>query len=206
MKAKANLKENVKYRLVDKEGNVKSLFKANKLGRFILRALRQFVSPYDSKGQVKTDLLSRLALYGVRLPLITGVWVKELHISNLITNTGKAFMAARINDASALDPMTYIAVGTGTTAANASDTALGSEISDSGLSRASATVSRTTTDTSLDTAQLVHTFTASGSKAVTESGVFNAASSGIMLCRQVFSAINVISGDTLEMTWKIDVD
>ena len=160
----------------------------------------------SSKGQVKTDLLSRLALYGVRLPLITGVWVKELHISNLITNTGKAFMAARINDASALDPMTYIAVGTGTTAANASDTALGSEISDSGLSRASATVSRTTTDTSLDTAQLVHTFTASGSKAVTESGVFNAASSGIMLCRQVFSAINVISGDTLEMTWKIDVD
>jgi len=41
---------------------------------------------------------------------------------------------------------------------------------------------------------------------VTESGVLNDASTGTLLARQVFSAINVASGDSLQITWKIDVD
>jgi len=43
--------------------------------------------------------------------------------------------------------------------------------------------------------------TASGAKAVTECGALNAASSGTLLGHQVFSAINVTSGDTLELTY-----
>lgn len=63
-----------------------------------------------------------------------------------------------------------------------------------------------TTDTTNDTAQLVATFTFTGSFAVTETGVLNAASVGTLLARQVFGAINVASGDSLQITWKFDVD
>ena len=42
--------------------------------------------------------------------------------------------------------------------------------------------------------------------AKTESGVFNAASNGTLAARQVFAAINVASGDSLQITWKFDVD
>ena len=101
---------------------------------------------------------------------------------------------------------TYLAVGIGTTAADAADTALESEIVDSGLERAAATCSRVTTDVTNDTAQLLKSWSVTGTKAVTEAGALNAASTGTLLGRQVFSAINVVSGDTLQITYKFDVD
>jgi hypothetical protein len=60
-----------------------------------------------------------------------------------------------------------------------------------------------TTTTTNDTAQLTNTFSVTGTVAVTESGVLNAASTGTLLCRQVFTAINVVSGDSLALTWKV---
>jgi hypothetical protein len=65
-----------------------------------------------------------------------------------------------------------------------------------------------TTETAGDTAQLLNTFnfTTGGTFAVTESGVLNAASTGTLLARQVFTAINVASGDSLQVTWKFDVN
>jgi hypothetical protein len=39
--------------------------------------------------------------------------------------------------------------------------------------------------------------------AVTEAGIFNASSSGTMLCRVVFSAINKAADDTMSVTWTI---
>ena len=38
--------------------------------------------------------------------------------------------------------------------------------------------------------------------AITESGVFNAAAAGTMLCRQTFVVVNKDANDTLEITWK----
>jgi hypothetical protein len=85
---------------------------------------------------------------------------------------------------------------------------LESEITTSGGARASASVSLVTTDTAGDTAQLQNTFnfTTGGTFAICESGVLNAASTGTLLAHQVFSAINVASGDSLQVTWKFDVD
>ena len=100
------------------------------------------------------------------------------------------------------------AIGTGTTGEGASDTALETEITTGGGARASATCSRVTTSQTNDTAQLVYTWTFSSTFAVTESGVFDAAGpppSGVMLCRKTFSAINVGSGDQLQITWKVQV-
>jgi hypothetical protein len=60
-----------------------------------------------------------------------------------------------------------------------------------------------TTTITNDTAQITKTFTVTGTVAVTESGVFNASSGATLLAHQVFSAINVASGDSLQITWKI---
>ena len=99
----------------------------------------------------------------------------------------------------------YIAVGTGTTAATATDTTLATEETQNGLTRAAGTGTLVTVNVTDDTAQFLKSFSVTGSVAVTESGVLNASSAGILLCRQTFSAINVANGDTLQITWKVTV-
>ena len=131
-----------------------------------------------------------------------GEVIEEREVDNTITNTGLAEVANLIGNVSTPVSFTFLAVGIGTTAAAATDTALESEIVDSGLARAAATVTRQTTTVANDTLQLVKSWSVSGTKAVTECGAFNDASAGIMLGHQVFSAINVVSGDTLQLTYK----
>lgn len=182
MKAKAHLNLNVSYELKDKNGNTKKLFQENRLWKFLHRL-------------------------GIQAPQITpfGSFVETKQVANLVTNAGKALMAGLLTG-DVTNFFDYIEVGTGTTAAAVTDTALETAITDSGLQRATSTNSRVTTDVTNDTAQFVKAYSVTGTKAVTESGVFDASSSGNMLARQVFSAINVVSGDTLTVTWKIDID
>ena len=137
---------------------------------------------------------------------INGKLKDQRIISNLITNAGFAGQASRCNGDGAEAAFTYIAVGTGTTAAAVGDTTLETETAASGLSRAAGTASRKTTDVTNDTASLTKTFTVTGTVAVTESGVLNAAAAGTLLSRQVFSAVNVINGDSLQITWDYDFD
>lgn len=205
-RGRMRLVENVSYQLCDKKGNVKPLFSINKLGEKILKIARKGYNLYNEDGTIKKGLRANLAMYGLRVPFITGNWTKELSVSNLVTNAGMAGVASRINGDGAEAAFTYIGLGTGTTAANVTDTTLETEITTGGGERASATASRTTTDVTNDTATLIKTFSFTSSFAVTESGVLNAASSGVLLCRQVFSAINVANGDSLQVTWDIDVD
>lgn len=42
--------------------------------------------------------------------------------------------------------------------------------------------------------------------AVTEAGIFNAASAGTMLCRTVFPVVNKGASDTMTITWTITLD
>lgn len=186
MKAKVNLVQNVQYELRDKDGNIKPLFEPNKLTQLLIKL--GLLSPFHPQN------------------LLFGRHKDNIKLANLVTNAGMAGIASRINGADSEAAFTYIAVGTGTTAAAVTDTTLETETAASGLSRAAATVSRQTTDVTNDTARLTRTFTVTGTVAVTESGVFNAASSGVLLCRQTFSAINVVNGDQLTITWDIDVD
>ena len=115
---------------------------------------------------------------------------------NLIVDTGLNFICDRMKDDETA--MTHMALGSGTTAAAAGDTALGSQLG----SRVSLT-SSTVTDN-----QIVYlcSFPAgSGTGAVTEAGIFNAASAGTMLCRVVFSTVNKSADDTLQITWTISL-
>lgn len=185
-RGRLRLDPNVEYKLFDKSGKIKKLFQPNSLAQFLLK--HGLISPF------------------AKIPFFFGNYRNSLNISNLITNAGMAGVASRINGDGAEAAFTYIAVGTGTTAANAADTTLQTETTTSGLARAAATVSRVTTDVANDTAQMLKSFSVTGTVAVTESGVFNASSAGVMLARQVFTAINVVNGDTLQVTWKVDID
>lgn len=121
----------------------------------------------------------------------------EVIIPNLVVTTGKNYIASRIKDASAT-AMTHMAIGTGSTAAAASDTALGSE---------AGRVALTSTTVSTNNIAYVATFAAgTGTGAITEAGILNASSSGTLLCRTVFSVINKGSADTLGITWTVTVN
>lgn len=214
LRGKMPLSENVTRRLFDKDGKQKQLFQQNRIGNAIMRAARAFVNPIevvrDESGfvigsRVKAGWLNKIAAYGPQ-NLFSGSWVWEQKGANLITNAGAAGVASRINGSGGEAAFTYVAIGTGTNAAAVGDTTLQTEITTNGGQRASATASRVTTDVTNDTARLVVTFTFTGSFAVTESGVLNAASSGVLLNRQVFSAVNVVSGDSLQVTHNFDVD
>jgi len=183
-KSKVGLTDNVTYKVFDKNGNIKPIFREN----FIARIFR------------------KIGIVVPKVSFLFGLWVKEMTISNLVTNAGAAGIASRINGADSEAAFTYIAIGIGTTAANATDTTLESEITTNGGQRATATLSRVTTDVTNDTAQLLHIFTFTGSFAITESGVLNASSAGVLAARNVFSAINVTSGDSVQITWQLDVD
>lgn len=123
---------------------------------------------------------------------------QETVIPNLVVTAGKNWIAGRMYDTSIPDEMSHMAIGTGTTAAAAGDTALGTQ---AGI------VALTSTTVSTNTVQYVATFGAgTGTGAITEAGVFNAASSGTMLCRTVFSVINKGAADTLGITWTITVN
>ena len=181
--------DNVEYVLRDSNGNIKQLFQENRLAKVLIKF--GILSPMGQQ--------SRLAFLAPFLGHMAGSKV----IGNLMTTAGLAGAAGRLMGSGSPAAFTYIAVGTGATAANAADTALQTELATSGLSRVAGTPSLVTTTGTNDTAQLTTTFTVSGTAAVTESGVLNAASTGTLLCRQVFSAINVVSGDSLAITWKV---
>ena len=178
------LKQNIEYVLRDKNGNIKKLWNENAIAKFFREALDISLP---------------------RIPLLFGYWGLSLNIHNLVVDAGKAGVASRINGSGGEAAFTYIAIGTGTTAAAAGDTALQTEITTGGGARANATASRVTTAVTNDTAQLQYTFNFTASFAVTESGGLNAASAGTLLARQVFSAINVANGDSLQVTWKFQV-
>src|SRR6185436_19532613 len=80
-----------------------------------------------------------------------GVWSDKRIIRNLVTSAGKAGAASRINGSGGEAAFTYIALGTGATAANVADTTLQTESSTNGLSRANSTASRVTTSVTNDT-------------------------------------------------------
>lgn len=131
-----------------------------------------------------------------------GVVIGEWDVNNLVTSAGKAQLALLAGDASAT-PFTYLELGTSSTAVSVGQTALIAAITDTGLARAAATVSRVTTTVTNDTLQLVYTWTASGSKTIEEVGVFNAASSGTMLSRALTTSRILVNNDTFIVTYKV---
>ena len=117
-------------------------------------------------------------------------------VNNLVVAVGKDVIASRlVGNTSAI--MSHMAVGSSSTTATTSQTALGTELGRVALdssSRASNTIT------------YVATFPAgTGTGSITEAGILNASSSGNMLCRTVFGVVTKASGDTVVITWNVTV-
>ena len=126
----------------------------------------------------------------------TGNITQEVVVPNLVVTTGKNYIASRIKDASAT-AMSHMAIGTGSTAAAAGNTALGSE---------AGRVALTSTTVTNNAVAYGATFPAgTGTGEITEAGILNSSSSGTLLCRTVFSVINKGAADTLGITWTVTV-
>lgn len=133
----------------------------------------------------------------LRLVLSKADGTSEEHdFKNLVVTVGKAFVASRMVGTAA-NVMSHMALGSGTAAAVAGDTTLGTELGRVALAGSTA-ASNVVTYTATFPAG-----TATG--AVTEAGIFNAASAGTMLCRTVFSVVNKGVDDALSVTWTITI-
>ena len=128
----------------------------------------------------------------------TGNVKDERSVNNLVVNAGLAYIASRMTG-TAKNVMSHMALGSGTTnpAAGQSDlvSMLGSR---EGLD------STSITGTNNNKVQYEASFEAGDATgAVTEAGIFNAASGGDMLCRTKFDVVNKAADDTMSVTWTI---
>lgn len=121
----------------------------------------------------------------------------EVNTHNMVVTSGLNHIAARFKNAGTSAgvgaEMSHMAIGTGTTAPSLGDTGLGTP---NGARQA-----LTSFTTSGASATFVSTFASGYSGAITEAGVFNALTSGTMLCRSTFLEINKATDDTLTITW-----
>ena len=122
----------------------------------------------------------------------------EREVKNLVVNKGLEYIASRMKDASK-SVMSHMGLGSGTTAAAASQTDLVTL-----LGSREALDSTTISGSNNEKVVYLSAFEAGDATgAVTEAGIFNAASGGDMLCRTVFSVVNKAADDTMSVTWTI---
>ena len=102
--------------------------------------------------------------------------------------------------ASDISAFTWHGTGIGTTAAAIGDTALGN------TTGAPARVSGTSTQPgTVNIFRQVATVAYTSTLAITEWGLFSAVTAGTMWDRKVFTAINVVSGDSIQFTYDLTI-
>ena len=117
-------------------------------------------------------------------------------LKNLVVSAGKTFIASRMVGTSQAI-MSHMAIGTGTTTPAVAQTTLTTEAGRVTLASSSASSNAVT---------YTATFPAgTGTGAITEAAVLNAASLGTMLCRTTFPVVNKAAGDSIAVTWVITV-
>jgi nitrous oxidase accessory protein NosD len=116
--------------------------------------------------------------------------------TRVVTTAGVNAIVDAFQNTVELENFKFHGMGTGSTAENASDTALVTEVetraTGSQTEGASANIYRT-----------VGTITATASRAVVEHGIFSASSAGTLLDRSVFSVINLANGDSIQFTYDL---
>ena len=124
-----------------------------------------------------------------------GVVIETREVKNLVVDDGLEYIADRMKNNSTV--MSHMAIGTGSTAAAASDTALGTEAARQAL---------TSTTVTANAVAYVASFAAgTGTGAITEAGILNAGSGGTLLCRTVFSVVNKGASDSMTITWTVTI-
>ena len=141
-----------------------------------------------------TDTLPLKGKLDIKLYDEFGMLKEHREVPNLVVTTGLNNIAERlVTGATAV--MSYMAVGTSSTAPVLGQTTLVAQ---------SATVALTSTSVAGSAVSYVASFPAgTGTALLTEAGIFNNSSGGVMLARSLFTAIDKGSSDTLTITWTI---
>jgi hypothetical protein len=121
---------------------------------------------------------------------------------HLIVTAGKNYVAACFDNTNEPENLKYHGFGTGTNAANASDTGLQTELTTQYVSDNTRPTGSQAHSTNTYTTIATLSPDSGGTIAVTEWGLFSASSSTTLFDRQVFSAVNVVaSADSLQTTY-----
>ena len=120
---------------------------------------------------------------------VTGAFVTDI-VANLVTHAA-TFQAYKYHDC-----------GTGSTAEANTQTAL---VTPFGGARVAGTQVAGGTSTA-PTYTSVATISFTGTFAVTEHAIFNASTVGTMLDRSLFSAVNVVNGDSIQFTYVLTIN
>lgn len=146
--------------------------------------------------------MNAIALPAPGLDIWSGPRKAIAWLATVFTNAGAAIVTNRIIQAGTAPK--NIGWGTGTNAAAVGDTALQTEAAPTtGGGRTVGTESRTTVTNANDAYTVTGTVTATGTVAITEVGLFDAVTAGNLLLRDVSSAINLVSGDSIAYTLKL---
>ena len=128
---------------------------------------------------------------------VTGQLVEKRKIPNLIVSSGKNLMISRLLGTTD-GIMTHMGVGTGVTSPVIANTALEIPLS--------ARIALTSATQTSNTVTYIASFGAGVSTgAITEAGIFNALTSGTMLCRTTFPVVNKAVGDSIVITWVVTI-
>lgn len=124
--------------------------------------------------------------------------------TRVVTTAGVNWLVSAFANTVELETMKYHGVGTGTTAEAAADTALVTESTTALNPDSTRATGTTTVGASNNIYRSVGTTTFDAPAAVTEHGLFSQAATGggTLWDRSVFSAINVISGDSIAWTYE----
>jgi hypothetical protein len=121
----------------------------------------------------------------------------------VVTDVGVGFIVDAFQNSVELENMKYHGFGTGTTAEAASQTALVTELTTQYATDNTRPTGSTTEGATANIYRSVGTLSPDASVAITEHAIFSATSAGVMLDRSVFSAINLVSGDSLQITYDL---
>lgn len=123
--------------------------------------------------------------------------------SRVVTDTGVAFIVDAWQNILELEIMKYHGFGTGTTNEAASQTALVTELTTEYATDNTRPTGSLTEGATGNIFRTVGTLSPDAPVAITEHGIFSQAanSGGVMYDRSKFSAINLVSGDSLQITY-----
>jgi hypothetical protein len=156
-----------------------------------------------------TGIPTLTAELAIKVRKASGEWIDYGVVGyRVVTNAGVAFLVDDMDPSAATDISTlkYHGCGTGTTAEATSDTALVTE-STTALNPDSTRATGTATQPSANILTSTATVSFDATAAITEHGLFSQAATGggTLWDRTVFSAINVVSGDSIQFAYSLTV-
>lgn len=182
-----------------------------KLKNLLRRRMKQDVQMAMMRfvGRLTQNVHIESALYLKVFDRATGAVKMDLGCvgRKVVTNAGAGYIVDAFQNLVELENMKYHGFGTGSTAEDVTDTALVAELTTQYVDNvrpegtttegASANIFRSVATLSPDSG---------GTIAITEHGLFSAASGGVLLDRTVFSAVNLTAGaDSLQATYELTI-